>query len=381
MNLKDRIEDIYMEMLEIRRYLHQNPELGNEEYGTQKYIMDYLKKHKIPCETCAGTGVVAYIGFKKPCIGLRADMDALPIQEVNEVTYKSLVPGVMHACGHDVHTTILLGTAKLLKEMENELENSVKLFFQPAEETSGGALPMIQEGALENVDYVFGLHVMPYLNNGQIELKYGQLNAASNSLEIKILGKSGHGAYPDKGVDSIMVSANLLTALQTIVSRNVSPLDSAVLSFGTIHGGKKANIICDEVTLTGTLRTLTQTTRAYCLKRIEDITKHVASGLQAQYQINIEEGYEPLINNHEMVDYIKATLEDDLDIVYKEYPSLGVEDFSYFSNRVPGAFYHLGCSNQRSQSLHQSDFDVDENCIKTGIYSQIKLVLNMTSEL
>jgi amidohydrolase len=377
MNLKNNIEEIFNEMVTIRRHLHQNPELGNEEFRTQKFIMDYLENHHITCEPCARTGVVAYIGRKKPCIALRADMDALPIQEINEVTYKSLVPGVMHACGHDVHTTILLGTAKILKAMEDNLECSVKLLFQPAEETTGGALPMIKDGVLENVDYVFGLHVMPYLKNGQIELKYGQLNAASNSLEIRIKGKSGHGAYPEKGVDSIMVSANLLTALQTIVSRNISPLDSAVLSFGTIHGGHKANIICDEVILTGTLRTLTQESRAYALKRIEAITKHVTLGLQAEYEIKIEDGYEPLINNNNMVDYIKSTLENDLDIVYKEFPSLGVEDFSYFSNRIPGAFYHLGCSNQQSQSLHQNDFDVDEACIKTGIYSQVKLVLNM----
>ncbi len=377
MKIENRVNEIFEDMVDVRRHLHKHPELSNEEYKTQEFIMNFLKDLDIECFPCANTGVVATFGKIKPCIGIRADIDALPIQEINDINYKSTKPGVMHACGHDVHTTILLGTAKILKEMENQLQNSVKLLFQPAEETTGGALPMIQEGVLEGVDYVIGLHVMPYLEVGQIEIKHGQLNAASNGIHIKIKGQSGHGAYPEKGVDSIMVSANLLTALQTIVSRNTSPLDSTVLSFGTIQGGQKANIICDEVNLKGTLRTLTPESRAYSLKRIEEITKHVCIAHQADYEINIEEGYEPLINDNDLVDYIKKTLENDFDIVHKDKPSLGVEDFSYFSNRVKGAFYHLGCSNHRSNSLHQNDFDVDENCIKSGILSQIKLVMNM----
>ncbi|MCH4887458.1 amidohydrolase [Acidaminobacter sp. JC074] len=377
MNVKERINQIFDQMVTVRRHLHMHPELSNEEFKTQAYIMSFLNDLNIDCKPCAKTGVIASIGSKKPCIGIRADIDALPIQEINQVDYKSKHQGVMHACGHDVHTTILLGTAKILKEMEDELENSVKLFFQPAEETTGGALPMIEDGALEGVDYVFGLHVMPYLEVGQIEVKHGQLNASSNGVEIKLIGKTGHGAYPEKGVDSIMVSANLLTSLQTIVSRNTSPLDSTVLSFGTIHGGSKSNIICDEVTLSGTLRTLSKESRAFSIKRIQEITEHIAKAHGADCRVTILDGYEPLVNNNDLVDYIEDTLEKDFDIVYKDKPSLGVEDFSYFSNRVPGAFYHLGCSNHRSDSLHQNDFDVDENCIKSGILSQVMLVLNM----
>ena len=377
MNIKKRIHEIQDEMVQIRRLLHMNPELSNEEYNTQQFIMNFLEKHHIKCHKSAKTGVIGYIGTSGPCIALRADIDALPIHEKNDTTYKSKVDGVMHACGHDVHTTILLGTSKLLKEIEDTLTVRVKLLFQPAEETTGGALPMINEGALENTDYVFGLHVMPYLDNGYIEIKYDQLNAASNTIHIKIKGKSGHGAYPDKGVDSIIVAAHLLTSLQTIVSRNTSPLDSIVLSFGSIHGGEKANIICDEVQLIGTLRTLTPKSRAYSLKRIKAITENITQAFAADYELDIEDGYEPLINNNEMVDYIKESLQEDIKIVFKDKPSLGVEDFSYFSNRIKGAFYHLGCSNHRSSSLHQGDFDVNEDCISTGILSQMKLVLNM----
>ncbi len=376
MTLKAQIKSIEKEIINIRRQLHQYPELSDEEFQTQALIIAYLKKHHITCEPCAKTGVVASIGFKKPCIGIRADIDALPIQERTSLPYRSRVPHVMHACGHDVHAAILLGTARILKSMENDLDNSVKLFFQPAEETIGGACRMIKEGGLKGVDYIFGLHVMPYLNNGQIELKSGQLNASSNSIKLTIKGRSCHGAYPEKGVDSIVVASHLIVALQTIVSRNTSPLDAVVLSFGSIHGGEKANILCDSVTLNGTLRTLTPESRAHSLERLREIIEHVTKAHGATYALTISDGYEPLINNNEMVMYLQKTLQTDFEILHKSTPSMGVEDFSFFSNRVKGAFYHLGCGDGIATALHQNNFNVDEACIASGILSQVKLVLN-----
>lgn len=382
MNIKNRIDEIYDEMVELRRYFHQNPELSNQEYNTQKKIQDFLTNHHIENEKIASTGVVGLIGTTGKTVGLRADIDALPIQESNDVPYASIHSGVMHACGHDVHTTILLGTAKLLKELSHKLNGQVKLMFQPAEETTGGALPMIQEGILENpkVDYVLGLHVMPYLESGTIELKHGQLNAASDMITITIKGKKGHGAYPELSIDAISAAAHVITALQTLVSRNISPLNACVLSIGSINGGLKGNIICDEVVLQGTLRTLDPKTRVYAKERIHEIIKHQTHSFGADFELDFEEGYEPLINNNAMIDFIKKTAEEVIGeehIVMKSSPSLGVEDFAYFSNRVKGAFYHLGCKKSDNLSLHQNNFDINESCIKTGILMQVELVLKL----
>lgn len=374
-----KIDDLFPFLVAFRRDLHQHPELSNEEFRTQEKIIEQLKIYDIEHYKIAGTGVVGLIGNRGPVIGLRADIDALPIQEKNDVPYKSLTPGVMHACGHDVHTTILLGTGILLKAMEDELDCRIKLLFQPAEETTGGALPMIENGVLKNptVDYVFGLHVMPYLDVGHIEMRHGQLNAASNALTIKIKGKKSHGAYPEKGTDAILIASHIITALQSLVSRNTSPLESKVLSIGSIHGGDKANIICDEVVLKGTLRTLTPKARQYSLERIEEIVKHQCLSFDADYELSIEDGYEALINDNQLVDDlidIFTPLLGKEKIHMKKHPSLGVEDFSYFSNRVPGVFYHLGCKKYENQALHQDDFDVDESCIKTGILTQLEIV-------
>lgn len=379
MKLKEHIDSIYDEMVQIRRHLHQHPELSGQEHNTQKFILDYLKQLGIACEPIAGTGVIGTIGHQGPCIGIRADIDALPIKEQTNVAYQSKEDGIMHACGHDVHTTILLGTAKLLKSMEKQLAVRVKLLFEPAEETYGGAYPMIQEGALKDVDYVIGLHVMPNLKTGQVEIKYGQLNAASNTIQVKVIGKSSHGAYPDKGIDSIYIASELIQSYQSIVSRNTSPLNPVVLTIGSIHGGAKSNILCDEVSMTGTLRTLNPETRAYCLERIQSITECITKAHGADYELSVEDGYEALINDQKLVKLMATTFEKDFDVVFKEQPSLGVESFSYFSNRVPGAFYHIGCYDGKSDALHQCNFNVDEACIKYGILSQIQIILNMNN--
>ncbi len=387
MDIEKRINEIFSELVEIRRDFHANPELSEKEFRTSDKICEILKNLNIEyTKNVAETGIVGIIRGKKvgKTVAARADIDALPIVEKNDVPYKSKNCGVMHACGHDIHTTVLIGVAKILKELESEFEGNVKLFFQPAEETVGGAKRMVQEGCLKNpdVDYVVGLHVQSYIDAGKIELKYGKLNAQTDELKITILGKSGHGAYPDTSIDAIVIAANVITALQTLVSRNISPLNSVVLSLGQINGGTKNNIICDSVEIKGILRTLDSETRAYAIKRIQEITTNICDAYGGNCLIEIKDGYRHLINSDEVVDIIYNTAKEIIgeeNIQFKEMPSMGGEDFSYFMNdNVKGAFYHLGCGNKEkgiTSPLHSDSFDVDENCIKTGVLVQVKSIL------
>ena len=377
-------------MKEIRRDFHTYPELGKKEFRTQEKICQYLGEMGIPCEKIAGTGVVGFIEGKSAgkLVGLRADIDALPMQEKNDVSYRSKNDGVMHACGHDAHAAILLGAARVLNELKAAFSGGVKLFFQPDEEGEGGAEIMVKEGCMENpkVDYVLGLHVMAYLETGVVEIRYGKFNAASDSLVIKVFGKSAHAAYPEKGVDAIVASAYMIAALQTLVSRNISPVNSVVLSFGKISGGEVENSLASEVTLTGTLRTLDRETRQFCKTRIEEIAVKTAQAFGANAEINISPGYEPLINNDEVVKVIIETGAELLgkqNIVFKEFPSLGVEDFSYFLDKAKGAFYHIGCGN-KTQNItapnHNSSFDIDEDCLQIGVQLQVINTLKLLKE-
>lgn len=377
-------------MKEIRRDFHMYPELGKKEFRTQEKICRYLEEMRIPWEKKAGTGVVGFIQGKSSgkLVGLRADIDALPMQEKNDVSYRSKNDGVMHACGHDAHAAILLGAARVLNELKAAFSGGVKLFFQPDEEGEGGAEIMVKEGCMENpkVDYVLGLHVMAYLETGVVEIRYGKFNAASDSLVIKVFGKSAHAAYPEKGVDAIVASAYMIAALQTLVSRNISPVNSVVLSFGKISGGEVENSLASEVTLTGTLRTLDRETRQFCKTRIEEIAVKTAQAFGANAEINISPGYEPLINNDEVVKVIIETGAELLgkqNIVFKEFPSLGVEDFSYFLDKAKGAFYHIGCGN-KTQNItapnHNSSFDIDEDCLQIGVQLQVINTLKLLKE-
>ena len=388
MDIKKRSEEIFEELVAIRRALHMNPELSGNEIRTSKKICEYLDDLGVEYESgIADTGIVAIIRGKKEgkTVAARADMDALPIMEDNDKPYKSQNTGVMHACGHDVHTTILLGVAKILKEMEKDLAGNIKLFFQPAEEDIGGAERMINEGCMvnPNVDYVIGLHVMPYLDAGYVELKYGKLNASSGEVAITIKGKSGHGAYPDTAIDAIVIAGNVITALQSLVSRNISPLNSVVLSLGKINGGTKNNIIADEVVLSGTLRTLDADTRRYAKERIKNIVENVAKTYDGEGIVEFVDGYDALINDDEVVNVIKETAERVLGkdkIQYKEFPSLGAEDFSYFINEAKGAFYHLGCANHEkniNSPLHTACFDIDEECLPLGVMMHTFISLNL----
>ncbi|MDD3227392.1 MAG: M20 family metallopeptidase [Tissierellia bacterium] len=390
MDINKRIDEIFDELVEIRRDFHMNPELSENEFRTQDKIREYLNKWGIENYICAETGVVGIIKgkHKGKTIGIRGDIDALPIHEKNDVPYSSVTPGVMHACGHDAHAAIVLGIAKIIKEMadsEGSINGNVKLLFQPAEETIGGAERMIQEGCMEapNVDYVLGLHVQPYLDSGKVELKHGKLNAATDSINIALKGKASHGAYPDEGIDAIVMAGYVITALQSIVSRNTSPINSVVVSLGKISGGVKDNIIADEVIITGTLRTLDDETRQFTKDKISNIVNNTAMAFGGEGLTTFYEGYKSLINDNEVVDIIKENAEKLLgkeNVEFKEFPSLGAEDFSYFLDVAKGAFFHLGCGNSAkgiTSPLHSEHFDIDEECLKVGVMLQVENIMTL----
>lgn len=392
MDLHAKAQAIQEEMIAIRRELHQHPELGTFEHETHARICALLDRWGIEHRDIADTGILGIIRGKKPgnVVGIRADIDALPLQEDKSRPYCSRNDGVMHACGHDVHTAILLGVAKLCKEMEADLPGTVKLWFQPAEETIGGGERMVQQGACEDpkVDYAIGLHVQPYMDVGNVEMRYGQLNASCDTVTIRVHGKSGHGAYPERGVDAIVAAAGIVSGLQTFVSRNISPLNNAVLTVGTIHGGTRSNIVADEVEMTATLRTLDPETRAFAGERITAIAQGIAQGYGCTADVEVEWGYAALINTDAVVDIMKAKAEAILGkehVLMKKYPSLGGEDFQYFidASARGGAFYHLGCGNGAkgiTAALHNQQFDVDESCIPLGIELQMSFLMELLTQ-
>lgn len=372
-------------MVDIRRRLHRIPERGFAEVKTQQVIMETLDALGIPYTT-ERTWVVGVIEGALPgqVVALRADMDALPLEEPEGLPFRSEHPGMMHACGHDAHMTMVLGAAKVLMGMRDRLPGTVKLLFQPAEETDGGAEPMVQRGVMENphVDRVYGLHVQPYLPVGVIETRAGTLNASTDDVELTILGRSSHGAYPESGADAIVCAAQVITSLQTLVSRNVSPLASAVLSLGMISGGTAGNIICDRVSLRGTLRTANGEIRAMMKRRIAEVASGVAAAMGCTAEVRITSGYAALVNDEAeagRVMRVGARLLGEKNVVRKAAPSMGGEDFSFFCERVPGAFFHLGCVKKEDMPaplLHSRDFHLDEDCLTVGAMMHVALVLD-----
>ncbi len=388
-DILNKVKPLKPWLISVRRDLHSTPELGMEEFLTKEKIINYLKEIGIEYTTFEKhTGVMAYINTKDATktIAIRADIDALPICEVNNLDYKSKHEGIMHACGHDAHTAILIGTCKALYDMKDELDVNVKFFFQPAEETDGGAKPMIEDGCMDNpkVDYTLGLHVMPQIETGKIELQYDSMNASTDDVKIKVIGKQGHGAYPHQGVDSILVAAHVITALQSIVSRNIAPTNSVVLSLGVINGGTRGNIICGEVDIVGTLRTLDAESRKFAKERISEIVDFTCKGFGAKGVVEFVEGYAPLVNDNFVVDVVKDNVVELLgndSVVFRKHPSLGAEDFSFFLEKSKGAFYHLGCRNEAKNitaSLHTPDFNIDEDCLEIGVALHVMNVLSLS---
>ena len=372
-------------MVDIRRRLHRIPERGFAEVKTQQVIMETLDALGIPYTT-ERTWVVGVIEGALPgqVVALRADMDALPLEEPEGLPFRSEHPGMMHACGHDAHMTMVLGAAKVLMGMRDRLPGTVKLLFQPAEETDGGAEPMVQRGVMENphVDRVYGLHVQPYLPVGVIETRAGTLNASTDDVELTIHGRSSHGAYPESGADAIVCAAQVITSLQTLVSRNVSPLASAVLSLGMISGGTAGNIMCDRGSLGGTLRTANGEIRAMMKRRIAEVASGVAAAMGCTAEVCITSGYAALVNDEAeagRVMRVGARLLGEKNVVRKAAPSMGGEDFSFFCERVPGAFFHLGCVKKEDMPaplLHSRDFHLDEDCLTVGAMMHVALVLD-----
>ncbi len=370
----------------LRRRLHRVPEPGNQEFETQRIITETLDELGIEYTT-ENTWVVGLIRGAHPgeTVAFRADIDALPVEEPEDCPFRSTHPGMMHACGHDAHMAILLGAAAILSGMKDELHGNVKLLFQPAEETEGGAERMVKAGVMENphVDRVYGLHVMPRLPVGTVETRRGTLNASTDSVTLIVHGLSGHGAYPESGRDAIVCAAQIISALQTLVSRNLSPLSSAVLSIGRIEGGRASNIICDEVTMKGTLRTANAEIRAMMKRRIDEVVSGAAQAMGCTAEVRIKPGYNALVNDineAERVHRVGARLFGAEHMLEKAEPSMGAEDFSFFSDEAPGAFYHIGCVREEelpAPPLHSRDFHIDEKCLAVGMAMHVAMALEV----
>ncbi len=381
---KDRIVDW-------RRSLHQIPELAHEEVKTSGLVADVLEEMGLQVtEGVGGTGVVALL--KGPSSGkvvaLRADMDALPLEERTGLPFASVHEGRMHACGHDSHMAMVLGAAQVLKDLESKLSGQVKFIFQPAEEegSAGGAKPMIEEGALEKpkVDYMFGLHVWSDLESGKIGYREGALLAATDTFYITVKGKGGHGAKPNEAVDPIVAAAHLVVALQTIASREADPLEPFVLTVGKLEAGTVHNIIPSEAYLEGTLRTVTEETRKSLLERLERIAAGVTSSYRADYELKIDEGYPATVNDVQVTRRVVDLLGDSFgqDKLVEVPPVMGGEDFSRYLERVPGSFLVLGTRNEAkglTASIHSPYFQVDEDVLPMGSAALARLALSFGS--
>ena len=390
-NLRKEAEEIKNLLINLRRDFHENPELGFEEWRTSGKIKDFLKEEGIEYIETAKTGVCGIIrgtlkddSKKDRCIALRADIDGLPMDDKKTCSYSSKVKGRMHACGHDAHTTILLGAAKLLNRHKDKFSGTVKLLFEPAEETTGGAPIMIREGVLENprVEKIIGLHVEETLDAGEIMIKKGVVNAASNPFTIKVKGKGGHGAYPHMAIDPIVMASQVVLGLQSIVSREIKPVNPAVVTVGSINGGTAQNIIPDEVTLKGVIRTMTLEDRAYAKERLEEISKSICKAMRGDCEVEIEESYPCLYNNSSLVELVSEAAKEIIgeeNVKEQEAPKLGVESFAYFALERDSAFYFLGARNVEKNiiySAHNSRFDIDENLLPIGVSIQCKAALN-----
>jgi len=366
-----RANELKGELIRLRRAIHRHPELGFREVKTAALIAETLESLGIKVQTgVAKTGVIGYLGEGGPVVAIRADMDALPIQELNEVSYRSQVPGVMHACGHDAHVAIVLGAAMLLKEME--LKGEVRLLFQPSEEHpyeegKSGAPRMVEEGVMERVGAILALHVDAETDSGVVKISPGPMAAAVDSFEATIMGRGCHGAYPHRGVDPIFIAGEVILAIQGIVSRRIDPVKQAVISIGTIHGGTAENIIPEEVELTGTIRSFEQGVREQLQTELEKAFQ-VARTLSGDFRLTIEGGYPVMVNEERMAGLIREVAIDLLgeEKVLAKEPSMGAEDFSYFLAQAPGALFRLGIKRGEMRPGHSPHFDLDEEALPIG---------------
>ncbi len=377
MKTLERIEPLFEELVSIRRHLHAHPELSFQEEKTAAYVASLLTSWDIPYVMgVGGHGVVGLIGndINGKTIALRGDMDALPIREENQVPYASTNDGVMHACGHDVHTTCLLGAAKLLKAIEKKLKGQIKLVFQPAEERiPGGASLMIRDGVLQNPDVqlIFGQHVYPELPAGHVGMRPGMYMASADEIYITVHGKGGHAALPHKNIDPILISAHLITALQQMVSRRALPTVPAVLTIGKVIGMGATNITPDKVMLEGTLRAMDEGVRSTLHEAMTTLVHGLCTSMGGKAELEIRKGYPCLVNNEMLTAWSRnhAVALLGVDQVHDLDMRMTAEDFAYFAQAVPACFYRLGISNEAKglgAPLHTSRFNVDEDALKTG---------------
>lgn len=375
--MKDHIalaRSVFDKTVQLRRHLHQHPELSEQEHQTVAFIKARLDELNVRYETYSNGGVCACIGSGDRAVGVRGDIDALPVQEQTGLPYASQNPGVMHACGHDVHTAVLLGAAEIFKSMEDELPCMVKLFFQPAEETVGGAKIMIDEGCMDapKVEAVLGIHVDPTIPLGSASFLPGKMNAAVIELEIVVRGQSCHGAHPEQGVDAIVAAAHIITALQTINSRMTAPTTPVVVTIGSIEGGTGRNIVTGEVVMQGTVRTLDMETAAQVKQQIRSVACGVASAWGAEAEVILTNDYPALINDRaltmKMADEAAKLLGEE-NVIFCETPSMGADDFAYFANAAKGCYFNIGTAElgEPVQALHSETFAPHEDCILTGL--------------
>lgn len=374
-NILAEAEKIKIEIIRWRREIHSWPELGGQETQTQALVIRALEEMGIEYRTAAETGVLGLIrGQGSKTVALRADLDALPVQEETGLPFASQRPGLMHACGHDAHTAMLLGAAKVLNGMAHELPGNVRLIFQPSEEHHpGGALPLIQEGALQDphVDMVFGLHVEPLLPKGVLGIKEGAAMAAADTFTLKVIGRGGHGSAPHMTIDPIVLASQVVLGLQTISSRRVDPRDPVVLTIGAIHGGEVNNIIPAEVTLKGTVRTLSPGLRSRMPELIEAVVGGITRGSGGDYQLDYRMGYPPLVNDPNAVGVMRTAARKILGaqgVKDIRRSVMGAEDFSYYAQKVPACFAFLGMGDKETPPVpwHSPKFIVDEEVLPLG---------------
>ncbi|MEN8698923.1 M20 family metallopeptidase [Bacillus infantis] len=371
-SLFSRLENYYEEMVAIRRYLHQHPELSFQEENTAKYIKEYYEKLGIEVKgNVGGNGVVAKVYAEKPgkTIALRADFDALPIQDEKDVPYKSLVPGVMHACGHDGHTATLLVLGKVLHELRSELEGTYVLIHQHAEEYApGGAVSMIKDGCLEGVDAIFGTHLWASEPTGKIQYRTGPFMAAADRFEITVQGKGGHGAQPHKTKDAIVTASQLVVNLQQIVSRKVDPIDSAVVTVGSFVAQNAFNVIADKAKLEGTVRTFSEQVRNDIEEELERVVKGTCYTADSSYSYAYHRGYPAVINHEAETNFLAECAKSisEVNEVVETAPEMGGEDFAYYLQHVKGTFFFTGAkplSDDAAYPHHHPRFDIDEKAL------------------
>ena len=384
--IREEIKNIKDEIYTIRRHFHRYPELSFKEFNTAETISQHLNNLGISHKKGVGkTGIVGEINFGPgPTIALRADMDALPIQEENNLDYKSLNDGVMHACGHDGHMAILLGAANALSKNSKLKKGTVRFIFQPAEEGLGGAKYMIEDGCLDKVDEIYGLHLWNYQLYGEVGIKDGPVMASADLFDIEVSGKGGHGATPQGTIDAIVVASNLVTMLQTIVSRNTNPLESTVLSIGKIKGGHNFNIISDKVHMSGTTRAYTEENRTMIKQRMKEVIEGVSKSFGADIKLNYKDGYPPTVNHSSQVEKVLEAARSIVASGAKNpYLSMGGEDFSYYLQNKPGCFFFVGSAPNENEILstphHCSHFNIDERALLVGASVYLNLIENSFS--